>query len=408
MWAVQQVEERYVEEVEPADLLEGAYNGILSQLDEYSGYIPPERIDEFREDTQGEFGGLGIEITFDAIKKLLKVERPIPGTPAFDAGVMAGDIIIKVHDHVTGETYETHKFQSVHDAVRVLRGKEGTRVTITVVHMATAKQEELTIEREKIKIPGVRTAGMVDSEWKIGHVYVPTFHERTVDDLQKAIKNLNKQGMRGMVLDLRFNPGGLLPSAVNMADMFLNRGIVVSTRGRSEPEQVFKTHSEDILMGGPMVVLVNRYSASASEIVAGALKDHKRAIVVGETTYGKGSVQTILPLPGGEGAFKLTTAKYYTPSGVCIEDEGVKPHVEIKISAEETIELARYLSELSRRPEDGENGGDADGNDETDGANGDNSEGEQFTDVQLERAVDMLKALLIEQDRRKASPAKAA
>ena len=195
-----------------------------------------------------------------------------------------------------------------------------------------------------------------------------------------------------MVLDLRFNPGGLLPSAVNLADMFLEKGTVVSTRGRSSPEQVFETHSQDILMDCPMVVLVNQYSASASEIVTGALKDHERALIVGETTFGKGSVQSIMPLKNNKGAFKLTTARYYTPSGICIEDKGIKPHVQITLSDKENRKLARHLSQLPRYNE-----GKSKGKEKEKKQNEKNKTEEKFKDVQLQRAIDMLKALLIEQ-----------
>ena len=341
--AVRHIERHYVDEVNPEDLLVGAYHGILSQLDQYSSYIPPERLEEFEGDTKGEFGGLGIQIRFYPLEKLLRVEQPIPGTPAFRAGVMAGDVITKVREHATGKVLDTSEFRDVHDAVRVLRGEVGTKVSITVLHERSHEEEEITIMRAVIKIPGVRAVRMQDEQYKIGYIYVASFHERTADDLRESIKKLQEAGLRGLVLDLRFNPGGLLSSAIDVSDMFLGDAVVVSTRGRASPEQVFRTRSDDILADAPVVVLLNRYSASASEIVAGAIKDNRRGLLVGETTFGKGSVQSILPLKNGESALKLTTAKYYTPSGVCIEKTGVEPHIKIEMTDQGRAVVENYL-----------------------------------------------------------------
>ncbi len=411
VWTVQQIRGRYVEEVDPQKLLVGAYEGMLNRLDEYSFYIPPEALAEFEVDTKGEFGGLGIQIKFLPLEKVLRIERPIPGTPAFKAGVLEGDIITKVREDSTGREVETKTFESVYDAVKILRGKPGTKVTITVVHRDTHEVADITIERAIIEIPGVRAVRMADEHRKIGYLYLAYFHERTVKDLDEALDHLKADGLRALILDLRFNPGGLLDSAVELSDRFLSEGVVVSTRGRASPELVFQSREGDVLDGAPLVVLVNHYSASASEIVAGALKDNGRAIVIGAATFGKGSVQTVMGLKDGEGALKFTTAKYYTPSGVSIEETGVQPDIEIKLTDEEVRELLRHLGETTEfppkpepestepeagavPPETGDEGG---------------SEGKKkpFRDIQLERAVDVLAGILIHQDRmRKAEGAR--
>jgi carboxyl-terminal processing protease len=399
-FAIRHIRMRYVDKVEPEKLLVGAYHGILSQLDDYSNYIPRKRLEEFQGDTQGEFGGLGIQIRFDPLNKLLKVEQPIPGTPAFRQGVLAGDIITKVEDEPTGKTYDTSKFESVHDAVRILRGEVGTKVTITVFHRESREQEKITIERATITVPGVRSAKIVDREWKIGYVYVANFHERTADDLRTAIKKLQEEGMQALVVDLRFNPGGLLTSAIDVSDMFLTDATVVSTRGRRSPEQVYRTRSKDLLVDAPIAVLVNGYSASASEIVAGAIKDNDRGLLVGATTFGKGSVQSILPLGEERGALKLTTAKYYTPSGVSIEKTGVKPHIEVTLSTEQNRQLARDIASENGYPPVRNKEDEEDGDQEKSGPpvppEEEKEEERPLKDDQLNRAIDVLKAVLVE------------
>ena len=401
-FAVRQVQARYVEEVDPQKLLVGAYHGILSQLDDYSSYIPAKRLEEFEGDTKGEFGGLGIEIRYYPLKNMLRVEQPIPGTPAFRAGVLAGDIITKVREESTGKVYDTTEFETVHDAVRVLRGEVGTKVTITVFHQETREEEVMTITRQTIKIPGVRTSGIVDEERKIGYAYVPSFHQGTADDLRKAIKEMQKEDVQGLILDLRFNPGGLLASAIEVSDMFLEDAVVVSTRGRVSDEQVFRTRSKDLLLDAPMIVLVNRYSASASEIVAGAIKANQRGLLVGEKTFGKGSVQSILPLKDRESAIKLTTARYYTPDGVCIEEKGIEPEIEIRLSTEENRALALELAEREDPPKPEEKNEDAEEKPpvegpptEAPGEENEEPEEEPFEDLQLQRAMDILKGIII-------------
>jgi len=405
------IRERYVEEVTPEEVLEGAYQGMLSKLDDYSSYIPPKMLEEFEGDTKGEFGGLGIQIRFYPLKKLLRVEQPILGTPASKAGILAGDVITKVREEATGQEYDTTKFNDVHDAVRVLRGDAGTKVTITVVHETTRKEETITITRAVIKVPAVRAVQMVDDEHKIGYIYLAYFHESTRKDLLEAVAKLQQDGMKALIMDVRFNPGGLLVSSVEVSDVFLADQLVVSTRGRAEDEKVFRAETGDALGGAPLLLLVNRYSASASEIVAGAIKDNKRGLLVGEKTFGKGSVQTIIPLQDRKSALKLTTAKYYTPRGVCIENTGIKPDIVVAISDEDTRKLVQVLGEdyppkpkkeeledieipVPVKPE-GEQPAEE-------------KKEEPFKDVQLERAVDILTAILIEQERREGpAPAEA-
>ncbi len=416
LWAVNQIELRHVEEVEPDTLLQGALEGITNRLDAHSSYIPPSRFRAFRGDTEGEFGGLGIEIRFDPMTKVLIVQKPMPGTPAFREGVMAKDIIIRVREESTGEINEVSQFRDVHDAVDKLRGKVGAEVTITVIHNPSGKVEDITIKREIIKIAGVRGARIVDEDNKIGYVYLAHFHARAAEDLKKAVDDLMAKGMRALILDLRFNPGGLLESSLHISDMFLSGGEIVSTRGRTGAEQVFVSEPGDAAKGVPIVVLVNRYSASASEIVAGALKDNARAVIVGERTFGKGSVQTVLDRPDHGDALKLTTSRYYTPSGARIErlrneedeDYGVAPHVEIMLSDEDIRALASVLPPRDEqepatveKPEEGESpevdepagGGDI----EKDSA--DEDEDEPFRDLQLERAVDVLTGILVHSGR---------
>jgi carboxyl-terminal processing protease len=352
VWLVTQIEKRYVTDVDLKDLALGAYDGILSRLDKYSAYIPSDRREEFEADTKGEFGGLGVTIRYLPIKKAVLVEQAIPGTPAFAAGVLPGDMIVEVLEESTKKKYETSEFKDVHDAVRILRGEPGSKVTITVVHEKAGAVEDLTIKRAIIKVPGVRAVHMVDPEKRIGYVYVAYFHEQTVNDLKQALDELRGQGARGVVIDLRFNPGGLLQSAEEFADLFLDGSVIVSTEGKHEPERIVRAHSGQDYPDLSLVVLVNRFSASASEIVAAALGENGRATVVGEPTYGKASVQTLMDDPMTQGAVKLTTAHYYTPLKHTIEGQGVQPAPEdlIKLSDEDLIKLRIAMSKLTSYP----------------------------------------------------------
>ncbi len=391
-WLIEQVDQHYVEDVELDELVVGAYQGMLSRLDRYCVYWPPEMVDEFQADVAGEFGGLGIQITFDPVKKALTVEQPIPGTPAARKGVLAGDLILDIRQGgAPDEVIKVEDFETVHDAVKVLRGEPGTKVTITVLHTGTGERESITIKREIIHIPGVRAVELIDPERRIGYVYIPYFSRPLVRDLTTAIADLEGQGAEGLILDMRLNPGGLLQAAEDCADLFLAGGTIVEVKGRYGPEQTHQARRRAPFGDIPLVLLVNRYSASGAEIVAAALRDHGRARLVGEKTFGKASVQTVIGNPTIKGsAIKLTIARYYTPEGQLIEGEGIapEPEDEVVLSDEETRRLARSLSRKvdypPRLPEEGEEGE----------GNGEDEEEEPFEDTQLQRARQVLAELM--------------
>jgi carboxyl-terminal processing protease len=338
---VDKILSNYVSDVDKEQLFYGAFEGMLGTLDPYSQFLPPMSKEDLEIDTTGEFGGVGIEITLDE-HKTLSVITPLEGTPAFSAGVRAGDKIWKI----SGESTEG---MTLLDAVKVLRGKRGKPVTITVTHETDPRKAvEITIVRDIIKIKSIVDVRMVDDKAKIGYVRMTQFQEKTESELDKAITKLLAEGMRALILDLRFNPGGLLSSAAEVCDRFIDEGTIVSTKGRNGVEQeVFRAHNA-ATYHMPLAVLVSGRSASASEIVAGALQDHKRAAIVGSRTYGKGSVQTIIPLDGGKCAMRLTTAYYYTPSGRLIhrkpkagedDDWGIYPDVKVEAAPEEYVRL---------------------------------------------------------------------
>jgi len=315
---IKEIQDKYVDEVDTKKLFYGMYKGMLAQLDPYSQFITPEMLEEFRIDTEGEFGGLGIEINIR--DGWLTVVTPILGTPAWKAGVLAGDKIIKIEDRST-------EGMDIREAVKQLRGPKGTKVTITVVHPGAHKPTDITITRAVIKVPSVQGTrivdkGTADGKGKIGYVHVTNFQDRTESDLRAAIDRLVDQGMEALILDLRFNPGGLLSSAVGVSDMFISKGVIVATKGRDKSQDSTREATEKGTYKFPLMVLVNRGSASASEIVAGAIQDHRRGILIGERTFGKGSVQSVIPLENNSAALKLTTARYYTPSGRCIQPNG--------------------------------------------------------------------------------------
>ncbi|MBM4080133.1 MAG: S41 family peptidase [Planctomycetes bacterium] len=391
---VQEVQDKYVDDVDKRKLFEGAIKGMLAELDPYSQYITREMLEEFKIDTEGQFGGLGIEIGLrDGI---LTVLTPIVGTPAFKAGVMAGDRILKIDGKPTeGITLK--------DAVGKLRGKPGDKVTLTVLHEGAQSPEEITLAREIIQVPSVQLARLVDEEAKIGYVHVTNFQEKTAASLDEAVKKLEKEGMKALVLDLRFNPGGLLSSAIEVADLFIDKGIIVATKGRkSAQNDTHDAKSKGTYRNFPMVVLINKGSASASEIVAGAIRDHKRGLLLGEKTWGKGSVQSVIQLEGGKSALKLTTAKYYTPSGECIHEKGIQPDIEVKLTTTQMKSLGEYMSRLhvdeNRPPKDNRKNSESKG-ESKDAAKRDKPEAadKEPADVQLQRAVDMLKAVQVYQ-----------
>ena len=310
------VQKNYVDEVSSEQLFEGAINGMLLSLDPHSAYLTADLYRELQVDTKGSFGGLGIEITIRG--GFLTVVSPIEDTPAFRAGIQPGDQIIKIDGELT-------KDMSLLEAVKRMRGRKGTKITISISREGAPGLLDVTIEREVIKIRSVK-ARRIDTDY--GYVRVTQFQERTDNDLRQAMDELlGEEPIKGLVLDLRNNPGGLLAQAVQVADLFLDSGLIVYTDGRLESQrQKYYAHRAGTYEGFPMVVLVNGGSASAAEIVAGALQDHKRAIVLGTQTFGKGSVQTILPLEK-EAALRLTTARYYTPNGNSIQASGIQPDI---------------------------------------------------------------------------------
>ena len=314
------VEKNYVESVETDKLLRGAINGMIKSLDPHSSFMTGEMYKELEVETRGSFGGIGIEITL--VKDVLTVVSPIEDTPAYNAGVKAGDQIIRIDGKSTKDI-------TIMDAVKQLRGPKDTKVTITILREGLAKPKEIELIRSTIKIRSVR--------WKvydehIGYIRIAQFQERTGDDLKKALREIETKAkpLNGIVLDMRNNPGGLLNQSVEVSDLFLKSGTIVSTRGRAKTMESKASAKDD---GNeptcPMIVLVNEGTASAAEIVSGALQDNGRAVILGTQTFGKGSVQTVIPLEDGA-ALKLTTAKYYTPNGRSIQAEGITPDIVVK------------------------------------------------------------------------------
>lgn len=321
------VKKSYVEEVDTKKLIYGAINGMLSSLDPHSSFMPPETYKEMKIDTKGSFGGLGIEITIK--DGILTVISPIEDTPAFKAGIKAGDQILKIDDKFT-------KDLTITDAVKRMRGPKGSKVTISIFREGLEKPKEYTLERDIIQVKSVKFKTLDDG---YGYVRIAQFQEKTDDDLDKALKTLrdeNGGNLRGLVLDLRNDPGGLLDQAVRVAEHFIDEGkLIVYTEGREKDSKMkFTSRKGGKEQHYPMVVLINSGSASASEIVAGALQDHKRAVVMGTQSFGKGSVQTIIPLSDNSG-LRLTTARYFTPSGRSIQAKGITPDI-----VAERVELA--------------------------------------------------------------------
>ncbi len=370
----------YVEEVDDKKLIESAINGMLMSLDPHSSYLDAQSFKYMNEQTKGKFGGLGIEVTME--QGLVKVVSPIDDTPASRAGLKPGDYITNIDDeNVIG--------MSLNDAVDKMRGKVGTKVKLTIRRI-NEKPFEVTLKREEIKIQSVKSDIKIED---VAYVRITSFTEETDKMVEKAIKKAQKQykdNFKGVILDVRNNPGGLLDQAVNVADLFLNQGEIVSTRSRNEEDTVRYTAKEgDIIEGLPIVVMINDGSASASEIVAGALQDHKRAVLLGEKSFGKGSVQTVVPL-GDYGAMRLTTARYYTPSGRSIQAKGIEPDVEVHQAKVEEIEKAFEFSEAEyRNALKNENE-----KEEKNKNKKETKEKEEWKqDYQLSRAVDLVKAL---------------
>ena len=341
----------YVEPVTDDKILEGAISGMLSSLDPHSAYLPPESFKEMEEHTTGEFGGLGMEVGME--DGFVKIIAPIDDTPAQRAGVQAGDLVIKIGDKPV-------KGMTLNEAVKLMRGKPGTQVKLTIVRKGEDKPIVLTLTRAVIKVKSVKQHLLPDG---VGYVRITQFQIRTGYDLQQAIAKLEENNggkLKGLVLDLRNNPGGVLQAAVKVSDAFLNKGLIVYTKGRIKKSQMrFEAQEGDILDGSPIVVLINEGSASASEIVSGALQDQHRALIAGRKSFGKGSVQTLMPLNNG-GAIKLTTARYFTPSGRSIQNEGITPDVKIERVKLEKVkasgldvkekDLTGHLSHIDDKP----------------------------------------------------------
>ena len=324
------INKEYVEEVDQSDTMDAAINGVLQSLDPYSSYMSPKNLEEMQTETKGEFGGLGIEVGMEA--GVVKVISPLDNSPAEREGVKAGDYIVKINDtQVQGKT--------LNEAVELMRGPVGSTLEITVRRVGLRKSLVFNITREIIQVASVKSEVLDE---KIGYIRLTSFNENSDDQIKKKIREFKKnKKIEGYILDLRNNPGGLLGQAIKISDFFLDDGEIVSTKGRKKNEnQKWFAREGDIINGKALIVLINKGSASASEIVAGALKDHKRAVLVGEKSYGKGSVQSIIPLKN-RGAIRLTISKYYLPSGKSISEVGVTPD----ITVEEESDDFRILSE---------------------------------------------------------------
>ena len=323
---LEKINQEYVDEVNQSESMDAAINGLLQSLDPYSAYMSPEIFNEMQTETSGEFGGLGIEVSMES--GVVKVISPIDDTPAANAGIKAGDYIVKIEDiQVQGKTLS--------EAVDLMRGPVGSSIELTIRRRGEKKALKFNIIREIIEIQSVKTDLLEDN---IGYIRLTSFNENSSEQIQKKIKELeNNKNVNSYILDLRNNPGGLLTQAIKISDFFLDNGEIVSTKSRKKSEnRKWFAKKGDLTNGKKLIILINYGSASASEIVAGALKDHKRAILLGENSYGKGSVQSIIPLKN-EGAIRLTVAKYYLPSGKSISEVGVSPDIEISEDSDDFV-----------------------------------------------------------------------
>ncbi|TNF34103.1 MAG: S41 family peptidase [Gammaproteobacteria bacterium] len=385
----------YVEPVDDKQLLENAIRGMLSGLDPHSTYLDPNEYKELKIGTSGQFGGLGIQVGME--DGFVKVIAPIDDTPAFKAGIKAGDLIIRLDDKPV-------KGMSLNDAVNMMRGKPGTSIVLTIVREGEPNPLTFTIERDIINVVSVKSRLL---EKNYGYIRISTFQSRTAHHLVEAIDNLrdeNKAPLNGLILDLRNNPGGVLNAAADVSDTFLDDGLIVYTKGRIENSYFeFKAKHGDALNGAPMVVLINEGSASASEIVAGALQDHKRAIVMGSKSFGKGSVQTIQELRNG-GAVKFTTAHYFTPSGRSIQAEGIAPDIileNLRLTAVETNGVKNIKeADLTGHLENPTQQKPITGDEIMDNGNENISDDIRRKDYQINEALNVLKGLNIMQTKR--------
>ncbi len=415
--AINQVEQNYVEPVDRRKLIEAAIRGVLSQLDDYSGYVAPERMSSFQTAVSQQFGGIGIQVGTQ--RGQLIVISPLVGSPAYRAGIIAGDRILEINGTST-------KGISLDDAVELLKGETGTSVLLKVTHPGSTETEEISLTRQIIRLetvlgnqrgPDDQWDYMLDHDLRIGYVRLTVFGRDTADDLKKVLTELEAKKAAGLILDLRFNPGGLLSSAIQVSDLFVSEGRIVSTAGRNVKEQVWDAQKRGTFENLPLVVLINEYSASASEIVAACLQDHQRAVIVGQRSYGKGSVQRVIEMEGGQSALKLTTAGYRRPNGKNIDrhpgdtlkDEwGVKPDdgFQLALSPSETATLARNRRDrdILKKPT-AATADSAKSEPAADAGPGKPPEDAEFVDRQLQRALDHLRGLAAGQV---AKPAEAA
>ncbi len=394
--AVEQVQQNYVRPVSRRELVESALRGMLADLDQHSNYINTSQWKTFKRQIEGKFGGLGVTVEADDDTKRLKVIAPMVGTPAYSGGVLAGDLILEI-DGTSTEGLTLEK------AVDTLQGQPGTPVKLSVLHEGSEKPETLTLTRAIIEVPSVMGDKrkpndewdfMLDKGKKIGYIRITNFIQNTADEVKVALRELEGEGMKSLILDLRDDPGGLLTAAVEIADLFVEDGKIVSTKGRNTSEKTFEAHKEGTFTGFPIAVLVNHGSASASEILAACLQDHDRAVVVGERSFGKGSVQNILDLEDGNSVLKLTVATYWRPSGKNIhrfknakdtDEWGVSPNpnMDVKLSREEYHDW--FLGRRDRDFLSSRNKGkvEAPKPDET-------KKGKPFVDKQLDKALAVL------------------
>ena len=386
----ERVRSEYVEQIKDKDLIEAAINGMLQSLDPHSSYLNSESFEEMKVQTKGEFGGLGIEVTME--NGLVKVVSPIDETPAAKAGIQSGDYISHIDEEaVMGLTLS--------EAVDKMRGPVNTPINVRIIREGE-EPFDVKIVRDIIKITSVKSKVHSD----VGYLRITSFTQKTYKNLIKEFSKLEKKmngNIKGLVLDLRNNPGGLLDQAISVSDAFLERGEIVSTRGReTNAEQRFNASKGDITKGLPIIVLINGGSASASEIVAGALQDHKRGILLGTSTFGKGSVQTIIPV-SSKGAIRLTTARYYTPSGKSIQATGIEPDIYVPQSKIEVIEKTNGRKESSLRGHLDKEDTDANTNKDEDSSK--NSTNNLDEDYQLNRALDLIKSISVYENLQKAS-----
>lgn len=362
----EQVERNYVKKVDRKKMLEAALRGMLIELDPYSSYISPEELAQFNQSVDQEFGGIGIQVQIEQHSDRIQVISPLPDTPAYRAGVRAGDLIMTIE----GQSTERMPLSK---AVQLMQGPPGGKVKISIRHMGESNDQDVELTREIIRVKSVKgdyykpdgtPEFMVDKENKIGLVRLTQFGRHSSEELADAVKELQDAGMKALILDLRNNPGGLLTQAVEISDQFIESGVIVSTEGNNSQPKSWSATKEGTFSGFPMVILVNRFSASASEIVSACLQDHKRAVIIGERSWGKGSVQNVIPLEAGAAALKLTTASYKRPSGKNIhrfpdskqEDEwGVMPDsgFEVKLDLKELRDLEQYRRDRDVLRKDG-------------------------------------------------------